>query len=55
MTSLQQAFSKTQAQWRKLEEGKIPILFAGAATQEIVSTDYDKTDTNKTTSEGGGD
>ena len=32
MSSLQQAFTKADTQWRKLEESKIPIFFVGAAT-----------------------
>jgi NADH-quinone oxidoreductase subunit F len=32
MTSLQQAFTEAQAQWRKLQESEAPIFFVGAAT-----------------------
>ncbi len=32
MTSLQQAFTKAQSQWRKLQESEVPIFFVGAAT-----------------------
>jgi len=32
MTSLQQYYSKAQAQWSKLEDSKVPVFFVGAAT-----------------------
>ncbi|MHC4750648.1 MAG: FAD-dependent oxidoreductase [Planctomycetota bacterium] len=32
MTSLQQVFTKAQAQWHELQEGEVPIFFVGAAT-----------------------
>ena len=32
MTSLQEAYTKAEAQWRQLEESAVPILFVGAAT-----------------------
>lgn len=54
MTSLQQAFTKTQAQWRELEEINLPDFFVGSVTWEVVSADYDEMDSDKA-GEGGND
>ncbi|MGD8501238.1 MAG: NADH-quinone oxidoreductase subunit NuoF [Phycisphaerales bacterium] len=32
MTSLQQTFTKAQAQWHKLQDSEVPVFFVGAAT-----------------------
>jgi hypothetical protein len=54
MTSLQQAFTKTQAQWRELEEISLPNFFVAPVTWEVVSADYDETDSDRA-GEGGND
>jgi len=54
MTSLQQAFIKAQYRWHKLEESNLPNFFVAPVTQQIVSMDYDETDSDKA-DEGGND